>query len=76
MIKLAIRIDNRQYKQDQEKKGVSTPQIPQHREPPLKNNNKDIIDLDKIRTGGKGCKILKTKLNRRYKEDAYLYYGK
>ena len=35
-----------------------------------------MIDLDKIRTRGKGCKILKTELDRRYKQDACLYCRK
>ena len=76
IIKLAIRIDNQQYKQDQEKKGASIPQTPKYKDQPLKKNDKDAIDLDKIRTRGKGYKISKTGLNRRYKEDACLYCGK
>ena len=76
MIKLAVRVDNRQYKQDQEKKGASIPHTLQHKDQPLRKNNKDMIDLDKIEIGGKGYKISKTKLDRRYKQNTCLYYGK
>ena len=39
----------------------------QRRDLPLKKSNKDIIDLDKIKVGEKRSRILKTKLDRRYK---------
>ena len=52
MIKLAIRVDNRQYKQDQERKGARNSYTLQPRSQPLKKDNKDMIDLSKIKVGG------------------------
>ena len=34
------------------------------------------MDIDKIKTRGKGSRILKTKLDRRYKQNACLYCRK
>jgi hypothetical protein len=76
MIELAVRIDNRQYERDQEKKGASIPQTPRRRDPPSKKNDEDAMDIDKIETGGKGSRISKTELDRRYKQNACLYCGK